>query len=83
MPVADHAVHEKTRFKQVPLSTCHSSLPDRTKPQYAKLETRFYLGVPRQVVVWINDFSDGICKQPDNSLSECRDCEHPARRDGR
>jgi hypothetical protein len=79
MPVADHPVHDRVRFKEVPLSLCHSSLPDRSRPQYPVLETRFYLGVPRKVVTWINDFHDGLCKQPDNSLPECRGCEWPER----
>lgn len=73
-PVEDHPIHEKVRFKEVPLSTCHSSLPDRTKNSYQKFETKFFKGQPKQVVSIIHDFSDKICKQPDDSLPECRGC---------
>jgi hypothetical protein len=81
MPVADHPVSPRTSFKEVPLSPCHSSLPDKTVPQYAVIETRFYMGVPKTGITWINDFHDGECKQPDNRLPECRGCEWPERRD--
>lgn len=83
MPVANHPVHPSVSFKEVPLSTCHSSLPDKTKPQYAVRETRFYLGVPREVITWINDFHDGVCRQIDNNLPECKGCTHPEERDAR
>ena len=82
MPVADHPVHEKVRFKEVPLSTCHSDFPDQRKPIYQKLETKFFKGSPVQVVQIIHDvFYPAVCKQPDNRLPECRGCEHPSRRD--
>lgn len=79
MPVIDHAIHPSVSFKQVPLSTCHSSLPDRTKSSYQKLETIFFKGRPRQVITIIHNPSDKLCKQPDNSLPECRGCEWPER----
>ena len=83
MPVQDHPVHEKVRFKEVPLSLCHSSLPDRTRPVYGKLETVFHLGVPRQVTRYIVSVFDYTCRQPDNRLPECRNCTHPEERDAR
>jgi hypothetical protein len=81
MPVIDHPVHEKVSFKEVPLSTCHSSLPDRSKGSYKVMNTQFFNGAPYQAVVEIKTFHDGICKQPDNSLPECRGCNKPEIRD--
>ena len=81
MPVADHPVHERTRFAEVPLSPCHSSMPDKTKREYLVLNTAYYEnGTPYSVIARIKWYSDGVCKQPDNSLPECRGCINPTAR---
>ena len=79
MPVADHPVHERTRFAEVPLSPCHSDMPDLTRDRYRVLNVD-PLGMPRHVVKEIKWFSDNVCKQPDNSLPECRGCTSPTAR---
>lgn len=81
-PVADHPIHPKTSFSEVPLSPCHSTLPDATRDGYWKMELSFCPGHQPwwQPVRIKNAFTYG-CKQPDNSLPECRGCTKPGERD--
>jgi hypothetical protein len=82
MPVADHPTHPKTSFKEVPLSPCHSSLPDQTRDGYWVLNLYFRTDrTPCHSRVFIkNEFVYG-CKQPTASLPECRGCTKPGERD--
>jgi hypothetical protein len=83
MPVADHPVHEKVRFKEVPLSTCHSSLPDKTRDSYYVINV-IHDVVPFHATTQIKWYSDNVCKQPVGThLPECRGCETPEKRDAR
>jgi hypothetical protein len=79
MPVEDHPVHARTSFKEVPLSTCHSSLPDLTRKSYYVMNLIHPQdGPPHYDTVLIDSFSDNKCKQPIGTLlPECRGCTTP------